>query len=139
MEASIVRIAFGAVLLSGAQSKEHAYETLDWLLDSVQVNPQQMRDLIFRVNWPLMSGVIPELELNRITTWMAVVRRQGVIQIVEDRSSLTSAPPIHGVQLEIDNNTVAGRELPFERAQRVPIFRELVSLARQNAEAGERP
>ncbi|MGA7452958.1 MAG: hypothetical protein WBW73_17325, partial [Rhodoplanes sp.] len=34
MEASIVRIAFGAVLLSGAQSKEHAYETLDWLLDS---------------------------------------------------------------------------------------------------------
>ena len=56
MEASIVRIAFGAVLLSGAQSKEHAYETLDWLLDSVQVNPQQMRDQGNRVKKFVTKG-----------------------------------------------------------------------------------
>ena len=64
-----------------------------------------MRDLIYRVNWPQLSSIIPDLELNRITTWTAVAIRQGVLQIVEQRSSLISSPPIYGVRLEIDHNT----------------------------------
>lgn len=140
IEPPIVRIAFGAVLLSRAESREDAYQKLGHLLDSVTIDPQRMRDLTYRINWPLMSKVIPDLELNRITSWGAIAIFQSILQIAGSQASLAPASStLNAVQLEIDHNTAAGRNVPFERTQRIPIFRELVSLAHENGEAGECP
>ena len=51
----IVRIAFAPVLLSETKSVLDSYEFLKGLLKSVTVIPGEMRDLIYRVNWPQES------------------------------------------------------------------------------------
>ena len=136
----IVRIAFGAILACPVPSKEDAYKLLDELLDSVDIDPKNMRELIYRINWPQMSKVIPDLELNRITNWSAVNVTRKLLQMTGAEMSVAAAGPLlQAVRLDIDHSTAQGNIAPFEKAQRVPIFQELVKMAGENAEAGECP
>jgi hypothetical protein len=136
----VVRLAFGSILLCEAASHEDAYEKLDELLESVDVDPNKMRELIYRINWPQMSKVIEELELNRITNWSAIRFTQNLLQLTGPQVSMTSSGVHrHAVRLEIDHNTGVDNKRPFERNELMPIFDELVMLARENAVSGERP
>lgn len=141
LNSPIVRIAFGSVLLSQSESREHAYEKLGELLASVDVDGKNSRELIYRINWPKMSEVIPDLELNRITGWSSVNFRPMLVQLQTGGEMAVSSSDVelYTVRLEMDHNTAAQRKTAFEKAHRMPIFRELVTLARSNAKAGERP
>jgi hypothetical protein len=139
-QSPIVRIAFGASLLGRSETREQAYGNLAKLLASVDVDVENMRELIFRINWPQKSGVVPDLLLNRITGWGAITISINYMQIgsgVTVTSSSDEQP--FAVSLDMDHNTAADRKEPFQNAQLVPIFRELVTLAAQNASSGERP
>ena len=50
---------------------------------------------------------------------------------------MTEAPGTYVIRLEFDHSTDAERAAPFDRAQLVPIYEELVALASENAEKGE--
>ena len=140
LEFPIIRIAFGAVLLSQSDSREHSYEKLGKLLASVEVDGKNSRELIYRINWPKISNVVPDLELNRITNWSSMNFRPMLLQLQAGEVAVTQVKSeLYSVRLEMDHNTSAGHKVPIEKAQRVPIFCELVTLARGNAEAGERP
>jgi hypothetical protein len=136
---SIVRIAFSCVLLVETADRMAAYELLKTLLKSVQVEPAAMRELIFRINWPLESTAVPNLRINRITNWNSVRLRNVLLQLGDNATSVAPGRAFNFVRLETDHNTDEDRVDPFAQTELVPIYRELVGLASENAAKGERP
>jgi hypothetical protein len=136
---SATRIAFGAVLTCKAANREDAYGHLRDLLKSLKVDPKKMRDLQYRVNWPGDSKVQQGLVVNRITTWSSIRIIRKLLQVsgtdVEDRDTRH----VDAVRLEIDHNTDVAKKAPFDQGMLIPIYSELVELARQNAVEGEVP
>ena len=135
---SIVRLAVGAILLQEVDSRETAYKTLDELLTSVNVDPE-MKEIVFRCNWPVESKVVAGLMVNRITGWSVVRTSRNLLQLTGESFSVVSGPELHAVRLEIDHSTDQAHSTPFESGQLIPIFKELIELAQQNVEKGERP
>jgi hypothetical protein len=134
--APIVRVALGAVLLAPQASVDEAYTALLGMVKSVSGDPRKMRDLLFRVNWPVSSASANGLIINRLTTW-SVVGVQFKL-LVEPGTMIDETPLSHFVRLEIDHNTHP-RSNPFDKNSVVPIYRELADLALENAERGELP
>jgi hypothetical protein len=137
----VVRIAFGGNLLFGTNTRLEAYQALQEMLKSVSIDADNMRELIFRINWPLQSSIVSGLDLNRITAWSSLVFTTNLMQASAAGLAVaeTGLPSIHAVSLELDHNTSGDRKEPLDKGQLVPIFRELVTLAAQNASQGERP
>jgi hypothetical protein len=134
----IVRIAFGAVLLSPAYDRRACYEALKALLSSVSVDPDEMRELSFRVNWVTKSRAVDGLQINRITGWAALEVLFANLEVgTTTRATPTSR--LHAVRLEIDHSTSEERSEPLEPRQVKAIYNELVSAASENALKGERP
>jgi hypothetical protein len=139
-EFPVVRLAFGALLLAPASSKEDAYSQMGKLLRSVKVDPVHMREFNYRVNWPQSSTTVSGLEVNRLTTWSASGFYRALMQLTGTEMSAAAASDlIHAVRLEMDHNTSQAHKEPFGKAIRIPILRELLSMARDNAKAGEHP
>lgn len=134
----IVRIAFGAVLLCPLPERREAYLYLQQLLASVKIDPDHMRELIFRVNWPTKSEVIKGLLINRITQWNAIRLLVKALQLNEPQSDLNILET-NAVRLEIDHSTDETRSEQIDAKKVIPLFEELVTLASENAAKGERP
>jgi hypothetical protein len=132
----IVRLALGAILVHQVDSRESAYKALDELLFSVAADPK-MRELLFRCNWPVESKVVPGLMINRITAWAAVRAAASRLQVTGESFNVSPGPELNAARLEIDHNTDQANSKPFDKAQLVAIFEELLQLAQQNAERGE--
>jgi hypothetical protein len=139
----VLRVAFGATMLSPCRGRAESYARLGALLKSVKVEPQSMRDLTFVVNWQTPSRVLSEITLNRITKWAAMEIRgrmeaQGVPSFP---NPVVDTIIVEGPQLELDLSTPAPVQdsAPLSRAKLVPIYEELLELAAENARAGEIP
>jgi hypothetical protein len=131
-------MAVGAVLLAPQPNLEDAYKSLLGMVESVEGNPAKMRDLVFRVNWPVNSTSVNGLMINRLTTW-TVIQIRYQVQVGNANVLLDATPLSHFVRLEIDHNTDAQRTQPFDQNRLVPIYGELANLALENAEKGELP
>lgn len=137
---SVIRIAFGSVLTCQTESPEVSYTQLKGVLKSLNVDPKKMRDIHYRVNWPRSSTVEQGLNINRLTTWSSLRLVRKLLQIdAGGVSSDASGDEVYGVRLEADNNTEETRKTPFDRANLIPIYSELMGLARENAAKGEVP
>jgi hypothetical protein len=137
LDYQIHRIAFSGSLLAKGDSLPDVYTHLLGLLKSVRGDPERMREVIYRVSWPKESKVIDGMTLHRITTWAALqIQLQLVVQ-TGLRSTTTGAGATHVIRFEFDHSTDSERTEPFDRAQLVPIYGELVALASENAEQGE--
>jgi hypothetical protein len=140
VKSPILRMAFAAVLLSETKSVTDSYQVLGEMLKSVTVDPDGMREIIFRVNWPENSSVVKELQLNRITNWSAIQVSTALLQMTGQEIAATGGPPERfAVRLEIDHNTDQANKKPFEREVLVPIYNELIAKSCENAALGERP
>jgi hypothetical protein len=129
-----LRLALVAKALAPADSPTSAYEILKGNLTSVDVKPGKMRDMMFRVNWPAVSALMPENYLNRITTWASVtISTRGGSQ----GGPVTTMIEKYYAYREIDVNTPVEHfdELPAD--QLVPIFNELYQVVVSTAETGE--
>jgi hypothetical protein len=135
----VVRAAFGAVLTYKAETRDDAYQHLKGLLKSVGVQPEKMRDLLYRVNWRCASRVQEGLIINRLTTWSALRIVRKLIQIGDEIATESGGEEIHAVRLEVDHNTDDANRTPFDPINVMPIYSELVELARENAAEGEVP
>ena len=139
----VLRVAFGATMLSPCKDSSESYARLGSLLKSVKVVPQSMRDLAFVVNWPTRSRVLSGTSLNRITKW-ATMEIRGRLEAQASPSSPNLAVDriiVEGPQLELDLSTPAPvqNSAPLSQAKLVPIYGELLELAAENARAGEIP
>jgi hypothetical protein len=136
---SATRIAFGSVLTCEAANLEEAYGHLRDLMKSLKVDPKNMRDLLYRVNWPGESKVEQGLVVNRLTTWSALRIVRKHLQITETAVEGGDTRHVDAVRLEMDHNTDEAKKAPFDQGKLIPIYWELVGLARQNAAEGEVP
>jgi hypothetical protein len=132
----IVRVAFGAVLLCPTASRHESYTVLKRLLTSVSVDPDKMRELLFRINWPTTSKIIDGLLINRITNWSAIEFLLANVELGASPSA-TASTQGHAVRLEIDHSTDLARSKPFAHGQVLSIYKELISTASDNANKGE--
>lgn len=135
----VVRMAFGGVLLSRCENRASAYDHLQSLLRSVKIDSTRMRDLVFRVNWPLQSQAAPGVTINRLTTWSALQFSISQFALEAGGTGAVSpiAHPMFAVRLELDHNTDANRREPFTAEQVGKLYSELVGLASSNALDGE--
>jgi hypothetical protein len=138
LEFPITRIAFGAVLLFPTDSPLSTYTTLQRLLASVSIDPENMKELVFRVNWPVASKSVRNLMINRITNWSAIQLVFASVEVAPSPSA-TATTQRYAVRLELDHNTDAANTKPFDRAQILSLYEELMSAASENAVKGERP
>lgn len=133
----INRMAFGATLVLPHKTRLDAYVTLVEQIKSFKHPPDQIHDVLFRINWPQNSKVDNSLTLNRLTTWQ-VQQIQLQIVVADGNSPASFVNPISFItRLELDHNTDQGHVEPFDVGLLVPIYRELANLALQNAEQGE--
>ncbi len=137
----VVRLAFGAIVLTKTETRTRAYEVLKGLLKSVTVDPEEMRDLLYRVNWPATSRTVPDLKINRLTNWSAIIFLVKLFALTGTRVSEPDAlaDAVHAVRLEMDHNSHESRSDPFDRQLLAIIYEELVELALENATKGEKP
>lgn len=135
----VVRAAFGAVLTYKTETRDGAYQHLKGLLKSVDVQPEKMRDLLYRVNWKCTSRVQEGLIINRLTTWSALRIVRKLIEIGDEIATESGGEEIHAVRLEVDHNTDDANRTPFDPDKMMPIYSELVDLGRENAAEGEVP
>lgn len=133
----VLRIAVAGTALARCDNVQDAYTKLLKMLQSVKGDPERMRELVFRINWPTTSTKMQGLVLNRITTW-SILQIQLQLMVRTGQSTvLNETPATQVIRFEFDHNTDAGRTEPFDRATLVPIYEELVALALENAEKGE--
>jgi hypothetical protein len=114
-----------------------ANELLQQNLSSVRVRPEEMSDMIFRVNWKAKTSAVEEGYYNRVTTWSA--QRLAV--------TATTGTPGAGIPLEMkdfvlvemDLNTSGERTTPLPPEKLTTIFKDLHQLAIEIADTGEHP
>lgn len=134
----VARIAFAVGLIHPTDSVTNAYKALREQVKTLNRPAEELRDILFRINWPQNSTTLNDLTLNRLTTWQ--VQQVTVQVLVPDGNSPTASfveEPAPVLRLDLDHNTDGKRIQPFDANQLVPIYRELTNLALQNAERGE--
>lgn len=133
----VTRMAFAPVLIYPTTDRLEAYKALLSLVKTINQPPENMRDLLFRINWPQNSTSVNGLLINRITTWS--VLQYQVAMFVPDQSGPATIvnDSTYGLRLELDHNTDAKHVGPFDGGGLIPIYRELSNLALQNALEGE--
>jgi hypothetical protein len=135
----VTRMAFAPVLLHPFKEQLEAYKALISLVKSVKQPPENMHDLLFRINWPKNSTVDNGLTLNRITTW-SVQHYQLQLFVADGNIPSTFMNELtYALRLELDHNTDQKHVTAFDAACIVPIYREFTNLALQNAVEGEVP
>src|SRR5579883_498244 len=70
------RIAHYVIALLPAADRIEAYRLLDDLIPSVDVQPEETSDFFYAINRPAKSRVVPNLKINRITRWSAMLTRR---------------------------------------------------------------
>lgn len=134
----VARMAFATGLLHPTESLTDAYKALREQVKTLNQPAEELRDILFRINWPKNSTTLNDLTLNRLTLWQ--VQQIAVQVLIPDGNSPATTfveEPAHVLRLDIDHNTDGKRTQPFDANQLVPIYRELTNLALQNAEQGE--
>jgi hypothetical protein len=127
------------VLLSETKDRMESYVALKDLLRSVRVDPESMREIVFRVNWPTASEVVKGLRLNRITNWSAIQLNLLMLQLSGQSTAKVGPAELFAIRSEMEHNTDEENRTVFKAETLVPIYNELVAKACENATSGERP
>jgi hypothetical protein len=139
VEFPVNRIALGGQYFLSARSREDSYDQIAKLTKSINVDTNRARELIFRINWPVQSGVVDGLMLNRLTTFNSMMFGQMVVQNQSGQVTVmpTSGDVVYVTSLETDHNTAPDQLGAFETDRLMPIFDELVRLTSENLAEGE--
>ena len=135
LDAPVIRLAFGATYLEPAANRRAAYGRLNELLESLELDPDNSRDVFYQVNRPItVDGLI----LNRLTKWSSVVVAKGnVVHSPEGMKS--NLVPEYFVRLECDNSTPADNTAPIGAEKLIAFHKRLVKLSLENVQSGEAP
>ncbi len=131
------RMAFAATLVSPHRMQLDAYKALVTQVKSLNRPPEDLHDVLFRINWPKNSTVDNSITINRITAW-AVQQLQLQILVPDGSGPGTYVNDLtYVLRFELDHNTDQRKTTPFDAARLLPIYKELTNLALQNADEGE--
>lgn len=130
----INRLAFGCVALFPTKSAAEGYAVLQRFLPGLKLDPGSS-DLVYQINRARRLSSLPEVRMNRLMKWGAIVLKAHVVQATGNAVLMDMQQ--HFARLEVDINTPAEQSL--KGANLVAIFDEFVSAAREIAQLGDVP
>ena len=137
------RLGYGAVLLFPAENLLNAYEVLNDLLPTIEIDSKNTHDFHYRINRRRSSHSSGAgMEINRLSTWSAAnvstigvdisPNKQGIPRIIKSIN--------HSVcRLELDINTAAEFNAQIDKSIVTELFSELVYLGNEIASEGDIP
>jgi hypothetical protein len=134
------RLAFGAILMQPAETRQAGYQKLSGYLHAVTLDSEGISDFLYQINRRRDSTCdIPELRINRLSQWSVAARGVTEISVGPEISKLSRIPLNFACRLSLDINTVQEftGELPQECTPQ--IFQELVALGCEVASQGDIP
>ncbi len=135
---SVVRLAFGALLLKPGESAAAVYRDLAQYMPC-QFDLENARDFAYRINRKRFStGRIPGLQLNRLASWSAL-GIEGQIAPIGTPRATKPVSTFFASRLELDINTDANFDGVIERNRIKELFFELVRLGEEIALEGDIP
>lgn len=134
------RIAFGTTVLFPVANRVEGYRLLSQYLHDVRLDAENSTDLLYQINRRRPSRVgIEGLEINRLCKWSVAQLRVTVQLINPSPADVRSLTPLYAIYVELDINTAPEYRGGFEPQHSAEIFDELVLLAREIIETGDRP
>jgi hypothetical protein len=130
---SVHRLALGGVFLKPVGSREEAYEELKNMLKSVAIDPQRMRDFLYRVNWPVKDAL--DRPINRIGVWSSILAK--VAGLTAGVTAPTTLSEDNYVKFEFDINTAPEVGVQFVSEAIKSELSFLRRLLEENLEIGE--
>ena len=130
---SLLRIAFGTVLLMPVDTREAGYERLGAYLPFVKLDATHSSDFLYQINRPRSSNVFQPLLLNRLSKWSV-----GALQaLIASPAGIAIAGRQYHCRLELDINTSAENTKTFPQDALVKLFDELGALAAEISDKGD--
>jgi hypothetical protein len=136
----IFRMAFGAVVLEQAASKEAGYRKLGEYLRDVTIDATGSEDLLYQINRPRQSRVIPGLRLNRLSKWsVAYFQRLRVGLAASPAAQPQLGDRVYACRTELDISTPAELSDVLPSGNLSELFTELSELGVEIVNRGDIP
>jgi len=136
------RLGFVATLHQPVDNRHEGYRRLDRYLRHVEVDPENSDSFLYRINRRRVSGAVPGLAINRLTTWaaMKLVSARGLFTIGSGAPVQTQQEQAewNSCFLELDINTApdfSGGALPPDRL--ALLLAELADMGEEIATRGD--
>lgn len=134
----ITRMAFGCVISLPQPNQELSYKQLASLLPAVQIDTQNTRDFVYRVNRRRPSCVnIENLTINRTNKWSVVAYQTRLILVSGPHPEVPPEKPDWACQLVLDINTCQEFQGRLPKEQWSAVLDELVSLGEEIIRNGD--
>jgi hypothetical protein len=92
---------------------------------------------MYRINRPRASQTVPDLSINRLSTWSGVMWQQVIIDVGSGQSGGAGVAR-YGAALETDFSTEDGRRDPMGPPQLLQLLDELQRMTLEVAADGDR-
>ncbi len=126
---SVIRLAFGAVLLHPVENKQAGYQQLTRYLPSIQLDPEGMFNFLYQINRPRDTiSNIDALKINRLSKWSVTGYTLMSLAMRPNTFGLLSGQERFACRLELDINTSQYFEDEMTPEQLPEVFNELVKL-----------
>lgn len=129
------RLAFGAVLVAPGPSLDTVIAALSGVLPQLELDRLQTPDFVFRINRRRQSRNSPTLTINRLFTWSIAQGQTVTLAAGPQPSQSHSIQYAANVELDINTVPVTSRDIPVEKS--VAILDELVELGLEIVEKGD--
>lgn len=127
---NLQRIAFGANLLLPFEDVKQAYEYLPAYFPLNKLDLKNAQDFNYRINRPRNVHDIPDLKINRLSTWS--VMTFTTFQLTNTGSYTSSSTPSNvAIRLELDINTTTDFSGELSKDKLPEIFAQLVGYAKE--------
>lgn len=135
---SLIRLAFGTVLLQPVEDRPTGYRRLAAYLSSVTLDPEGASDFLYQINRPRESTAgITGLRINRLSKWSVALHELAAFSFAP--ATVTMSTPLVACRLELDINTAPDFQGELARPQLPHVFHELVHLGQEIASEGDIP
>jgi hypothetical protein len=136
IDTSLVRLAFGIVLVQPAENKEDAYKLLSKYIP-YEIPLEEASDFLFQINRPrnTKSG-ISNLKINRLSKWSVLMFQQEITDLTNPKSRYNS-PELFSVRLELDINSSGDYEDELATESFAKLFQEFIELGQEIASNGD--
>ena len=121
----VTRLAIGCGALLPAEDVAQSYLKLKQLIRVIEIDAERFRDMQFQVNLPVKATAVPELLLNRISSWAAIGVHLKLMTPTAEQLSVMS----YFTTCSIDVNTDAARVGAFEVSLLPQVLGELCQKA----------
>jgi len=127
---AIVRLACGAIVHLPVADKIEGYRLLSELLPPLDIDAEGSSDLLYQINRPRTSTIIPALRVNRLSKWQVLL--VSLVEAVAGRK--TGIITLCRVELDMNTPAESNDNLSGHVGSLMP---ELFSLLREIVEKGD--